>query len=157
MDWDEYFIPILFNVAAKSQDHSSKFGAVIVSPGERILSTGYNGIPTGITYRPEYHSRPDKYMYFVHAEQNAIYGAALSGIALRGCTMYVIKPPCAECAKGIIQSGITEVVWVTAHSSMDTELLDLETWRSSLKAAASMLVEAGVQLRQGDIKCIPAL
>ena len=153
MDWDEYFVPILMNVAKKSQDQTSKYGAVVVSPGERILSTGYNGIPSGVDYKPKYHSRPDKYMYFVHAEQNAIYGAALNGIALRDCTMYVIRPPCAECAKAIIQSGIRTVIWVEPNEAVDTALLNLETWRSSLQAAAHMLGEAGVALRRAT--CAP--
>ena len=62
MNWDEYFTSILLAVTEKSQDRSSKYGAVIVDDDNRILSTGYNGLPRGIPYKEEYHNRPGKYM-----------------------------------------------------------------------------------------------
>ena len=113
MNWDIYFVDILKAVTAKSKDRSSRYGAVIVREATNsVIATGYNGIPRGVMYKEEYHVRPDKYMYWVHAEQNAIFNAAREGIHLEGTIMYVIHPPCAECMKAIIQSGVRKVVFV---------------------------------------------
>jgi dCMP deaminase len=148
MDWDAYFQPLVYNIAAKSKDRSSKYGAIITDVSRRILSTGYNGIPRGLEYREDYHSRPDKYMYFVHAEQNAIYAAAANGVAVEGGCIYLIKPPCAECVKGIIQAGIGEVIYYEQHSEMDTtQMLDVDVWRATLEAAANMLRLTGTTIR----------
>ena len=152
MDWDTYFHPIVYNVAAKSKDRSSKYGAVITDVSRRILSTGYNGIPRGIEYREDYHSRPDKRMYFVHAEQNAIFAAAANGVALEGGAIYVIKPPCAECVKAIIQAGIREVVYYETHAEVDlTQVLDVDDWRATLNAALNMLRLTGTTVRKAVV------
>ena len=147
MDWDTYFMRICQEVAAKSQDRSSRYGAVIVGRRDEILSTGYNGIPRGIPYDERYHTRPDKYMYFVHAEQNAIFNAAAVGTPIEGARMYVIHPPCAECTKAIIQSGIVEVVYEQELAIPET--LSVDDWRQTMGASMEMLQRAGVTLRRG--------
>ena len=54
--------------------------------------------------------RPLKYLWTEHAERNAFYNAARSGISLNGCILYVNSlPPCCDCARGIIQTGIIEI------------------------------------------------
>ena len=153
MDWDSYFMPLVYDIAAKSKDRSSKYGAIITNISRQILSTGYNGIPRGMDYKEDYHSRPDKYMYFVHAEQNAIFAAAANGIALQGGVIYVIKPPCAECVKAIIQAGIKEVIYYEQHSEVDTatQVLDVDGWRAGLTAAIDMLRQTGIPLRMGRV------
>lgn len=152
LDWDSYFREILYVAARKSKDPSSKFGAIIVDEGHRILSTGYNGLPRGIEYDQQgYFDRPDKYYYWVHAEENAILGAAFNGIAIRDCQMYVISPPCAECTKAIIQAGIYEVIYFEATKEPSPGVvLDRDNWRMSLGAAADMMRRAKVRIRKGE-------
>jgi dCMP deaminase len=151
MNWDEYYKDIVYDIAAKSKDRSTRCGAVITDISRRILSTGYNGIPRGMDYKDTYHSRPDKYMYFIHAEQNAIFAAAANGVALQGGVIYVIKPPCAECVKAIIQVGIGEVIYYETHDEIDEarSTLDLTNWRMTLTAAIDMLGQTGTVIRQG--------
>lgn len=113
MNWNLYFIKMAHLVASKSKDKSTNVGAVIVGPDNEIRSTGYNNFPRGINDDvEERHGRPQKYEWTEHAERNAIYNAARIGVPVKGCTMYFnYEPsPCADCARGIIQSGINKIV-----------------------------------------------
>jgi dCMP deaminase len=143
-NWDTRWSKILAVVAEWSEDTSSKYGAIIVDKRQCLRSTGFNGIPRGIKLEPHYHNRPDKYNYFVHAEVNSILNSPLS---VAGCTMYLLKPPCAQCAGAIINSGITAVKYLKHHNlNEDFGKHMLDTWRASIEDAESMLHEASVKL-----------
>lgn len=149
MTWDDYFKTLVYDVAAKSQDRSSRYGAIIAEPvSHRLVATGYNGIPRGVRYREDFHTRPDKYLYFVHAEQNAIFNAAASGSAVDGCDIYLIQPPCIECAKACIQSGIRDIIYYEPHPVPDPNKVDLDNWRMTLQDAAALIAEAGLRMRR---------
>ena len=114
ISWDEYFMGIAILSAMRSKDDSSQVGACIVSPENKILSLGYNGMPIGcndddMPWDREGDELETKYMYVCHAELNAILNSAHSD--LRGSRVYVTLFPCNECTKAIIQSGIAEVVY----------------------------------------------
>ncbi len=107
--WRHRFLGLCDQVAGWSEDRDFKVGAVIVGPGHEIRATGYNGLSRGVSAGDD--SRFDrasgeKFFWIEHAERNAIYNAARSGAALAGCTLYVNRFPCADCARAIIQSGI---------------------------------------------------
>jgi dCMP deaminase len=84
-------------------------------------------------------NRDTKLKYVVHAEANAIATAARSGIALEGCTLFVTAlHPCADCAKLIIQAGITKVI---------APLPDMGgRWADSFEVATTMFNESGVEV-----------
>jgi dCMP deaminase len=110
-NWDEYYLEICRVVALRSKDPHTQIGCVIVGPAHEIRSTGYNSLPRGIRDDvPERFERPTKYLWMEHAERNAIYNAARAGTATEGCTIYVEIMPCMDCARAIVQAGITEVV-----------------------------------------------
>lgn len=113
MNWHKYFLDICDVVAKKSKDKHTKFGAVIIGPGMEIRSTGYNGFcrkaNDDTTSVPERFERPEKYLWFEHAERNAIYNAARSGVSTLDCSLYVQSMPCMDCARAIVQSGIKEI------------------------------------------------
>jgi len=112
MTWDTYFISMLYLVAMKSKDEKTQNSSIIVGPDNEIRSTGYNSFPRGINDNiPERQERPEKYFWFEHGERNSIYNAARVGIPLKGCRLYVTGIPCMDCARGIIQAGITEVIF----------------------------------------------
>lgn len=99
----------------RSPDPNTQVGSCIVTPNNRIVASGYNSFPNGISTRAFSWARKGdaldcKYFYVVHAEKNAIHNATGS---VEGCTVYVTMYPCNECAKDIIQSGITKVVYLT--------------------------------------------
>ena len=108
INWDEYFMGIALLTAMRSKDPSSQVGACIVSPENKILSLGYNGMPIGcdddaMPWEREGDPLDTKYMYVCHAELNAILNSAHNN--LKGARVYVTLFPCNECAKAIIQSG----------------------------------------------------
>ena len=107
-DWDCYFMSMVYLASARSIDESTHAGAVIVTPENSIVATGYNGAVRGFENPPQ--TRPEKYFYFEHAERNAIFNAAKRGIALDNCRLYVNFLPCCDCARAIVQSGIREVI-----------------------------------------------
>ncbi len=114
LNWDEYFMGIALLSAKRSKDPSTQVGACIVDSHHKIVSVGYNGMPTGIDEKkiPWGHGEglDSKYLYVCHAEFNAILNTR-NGAALDGCKIYVTLFPCNECAKAIIQTGIKEVVY----------------------------------------------
>lgn len=142
-NWDARWSKILAVVSEWSEDKSSKYGAVIIDKRQCLRSTGFNGIPRGIKLEEVYHNRPDKYNYFIHAEINAILNSPLS---VAGCTMYLLKPPCAPCAGAIINSGITAVKYLRYHDLNDIVTPDLNSWRNSIETAQAMLREANVKM-----------
>jgi len=110
--WKNRYYDLAGEVATWSKDPSKKVGAIIVGNHGQVLSQGYNGFPRGMDDDPKYYDdREKKYERIVHAEVNAIYNATRNGVSLDGSTMFVYGlPTCHECAKAIIQVGISEVV-----------------------------------------------
>ena len=117
ISWDEYFMGVAILASKRSKDPNTQVGACIVDDSKRILSTGYNGFPYGCEddefpwERSGEKETDTKYPYVVHAELNAILNAGEKN--LRGAIVYVCLFPCHECAKAIIQSGISEVVYLS--------------------------------------------
>ena len=110
--WNEYFLSIALEVAKRSTCERAKVGAVIVKE-KRILTTGYNGSPRGLPHCSEAGCLMDNghCVRTLHAEQNAIIQAALHGVITEGATIYVTHQPCFNCAKTIINAGISEIVY----------------------------------------------
>ncbi len=141
MNWDQYFIKMAQLVSSKSKDRSTQVGCVIVGPQNEVRSTGFNGFPRGIDDTvADRHERPAKYKWTEHAERNAIYNAARAGTSTDRCRIYVPWLPCTDCARAIIQAGITEVIGVDAD-------LDNPRWAEDFALAKSMMEEAGVTVR----------
>ena len=141
ISWDEYFMGIAMLTAMRSKDPNSQVGACIVSPENKILSLGYNGMPLGcpddeMPWNREGEPLDTKYMYVCHAELNAILNNAHGN--LKGARVYVTLFPCNECAKAIIQSGIAEIIYLSDKYA-DTD---------GTKASRRMLAQAGVELVQ---------
>ena len=89
---------------------------------KRIVTTGYNGAPAGIKTCVERGECLRKKLgiasgtkheicYAIHAEQNAIIQAAKLGSSIDGATLYCTHQPCVICAKMIVNSGISRVVY----------------------------------------------
>ena len=140
ISWDECFMRMAHVIAQRSKDPSTQAGAVIINQKNIVLGLGYNGFPRGIddeklSWEREGDFINTKYAYVVHAEENAVYNANAStdgGILF--CTLF----PCNECAKTIIQNGITEVVYE------DDKYHNQDAWI----AARRMFDEAGIKYRE---------
>lgn len=158
--------------ARRSKDPSTQVGAIIVGPNKEQRSGGYNGLPRGVDdSQPERWTRPDKLAWCEHAERNAIFNAARIGVSCDGCTLYVSSlPPCADCARAIIQSGIVEVVHDSTYCADFMVEVDQQQycaaedhcltcgelaakhipkrWLESMQLAHEMMKEAGVAVRR---------
>ena len=121
--WDKRFMEMAEVVASWSScfQENRHVGAVIVKE-KRILTTGYNGAPSGIESCAEKgeclrrklnipSGTKHELCYAVHAEQNAIAQAAKLGISVEGATLYCTHQPCVICAKIIINAGIKKVIY----------------------------------------------
>jgi len=122
-----------------SKDPGTKVGCVLVQD-RRIVSTGYNGFPIGISddFR-RYGDRDYKLNTTVHAETNAIINSAKNGTRVEGSTLYVTFPPCSHCASAIIQAGVTKIICPNPKSSP-------ERWRQNFLSAGELFFEAGVKV-----------
>jgi len=146
MDWDKYFMSLVYLMSMKSKDENTKQGAVIVGPDNEIRSTGYNGFPRGLNDNiKERQERPEKYFWFEHAERNAIYNAVRHGTPLKGCRMYTGGVPCSDCARGIIQAGINKVIVHKLWNESNNEM-----WIEHSKRTIQMFKECGVELEFYD-------
>lgn len=144
--WDHKWMELLYHIAVWSKDPNTKVASVIIGSRQEVLAIGYNGFPRGIDdNHPEKYERPLKYTWTEHAERNAIYNAAARGISLEGSTMYITQFPCADCARGIIQSGISKLVC----PDYDPESYNHTAVHKSQEAEA-MLKEAGVEIEYYD-------
>jgi dCMP deaminase len=140
-DWDARWMNLAREIAAWSKDPSTKVGCVAVDDGRRLLAIGYNGFPRGVNdAAARYRDRPVKLLFIEHAERNLIYNAARCGVSLCESVLYCTFYPCADCARGIIQSGISGVV----TTEPDWNRLG---WRDSFDASLVMLGEAKIPVR----------
>lgn len=118
--WDEYFLALAHAVSARADCRRATHGAVIVGADHRVVSTGYNGGPSGgksclagecprafsdvPSLTPDYSN-----CVAIHAEQNAVahadFGRSVGG------TIYITGQPCDLCSKLIVAAGIVRVVW----------------------------------------------
>jgi dCMP deaminase len=142
MNWKEYFRGISHQVKLKSKDRYTQIGAVVVGSDNQIVSTGYNSFPRGIDDSiDERQERPEKYYWFEHAERNSLYNAALIGVSTKGCTMYLTCGiPCSDCARGIINSGISKIVCERVGGAVGN------LWDEHAKRSIEMFNEAGVEI-----------
>ncbi len=138
--WDEYFMDIATLVASRSTCLRRQVGAVLVKD-KRILSTGYNGAPAGVSHcldsgclREELgipSGQRQELCRAVHAEQNAIIQAALHGVSTKGSVLYCTTRPCVLCAKMLINAGVEEIFFKGLYPD---------------ELALAVLNEAGVKL-----------
>ena len=143
--WDEYYLSICRVVAARSKDPNTQIGCIIAGPAHEIRSTGYNSFPRGIRDDvPERLERPAKYLWMEHAERNAICNSARCGTPLEGCTLYVEIMPCMDCARAIVQAGITGVV--VSRERMKQYSSDY--YNKHFGLVEVLFREAGVKVRQ---------
>jgi len=141
ISWDEYFMGIALLSAKRSKDPNTQVGACIVNEQNKIVGTGYHGLPIGCNddefpWSKQGDFLDTKYPYVCHAELNAILNNI--GMDLKGCKIYTALFPCNECTKAIIQSGIKEVVYLSdKYNGSDTSI-----------ASKKMLDTAGISYRK---------
>lgn len=119
--WHSMFMGVALLASARSKDHRARNGACIVTPDNRIIGVGYNGLPRGCNDAdPIYWSDDDndpfrsRHSYVVHAEINATLNCVV--LPLTNATIYTTQFPCPRCAQAIIQAGIRRVIYLREKS-----------------------------------------
>jgi dCMP deaminase len=140
--WETYFMDIARLVASRSTCMRRSVGAVIVKD-KRILSTGYNGAPSGLAHCLDIGCLREKLGVAsgqrhelcrgIHAEQNAIIQAAYHGFSIKNARLYCTNLPCAICTKMIINAGICRIYYQEGYAD---------------ELSLTMLGEAGVEVIQ---------
>ena len=146
ISWDEFFMRVAVAASLRSKDPNTQVGACIADVNHRILSVGYNGTPIGLDddeFPWDASDDPlrDKHSYVIHAEANAILNYRGTLADMTGATVYVTLFPCQECAKMLVQAGITEVVYLD----------DKYDKTVGNQIAKAVLDRCGVSYRQADI------
>ncbi len=144
--WDEYFMNIAQVVSLRGNCIKRKVAAIIVKDN-RVISTGYNGTPRGITNCNEggcprcneldESGKDLDECICAHAEENAIAQASYHGASLKDATLYTTYSPCLRCTKLIINSGVAEVVYNQAYSIEERPL--------------ELLKESGINVRKIEL------
>ena len=152
---DRMLMEMAFTVAKRGTCARARVGAVLSRDG-RVISTGYNGAPSGITHchHPTHRVHDEIVIDFAgvkrrltkqvfvddspckvseHAERNAIAYAARYGVATDGAILHSTHEPCLDCARMIVNAGIFEVNYVKPYRVHD---------------GLSLLVEAGIVVAQ---------
>ena len=123
MNRDEYYMGIAFAVREKANCTGRKVGAVLVKEN-RIISTGYNGTPEGMTNCMDGGCERcrDKETYAssvgydvcicVHAEQNAVITAERFGSSIEGSVIYSTLRPYFNCSKAMLQAKVYAVYYL---------------------------------------------
>ena len=134
---DEYYMRIAMAVRARANCLGNRVGAIIVREN-RIISTGYNGTPSGMqncleggchrcSCRDEYPAGVGYDLCIcVHAEQNALLSAARFGISVQGGTAYTTLQPCFGCLKEMLQAKIEKVCYLHQWKPSDRSLAEYE-------------------------------
>jgi len=117
-----YLMKIAYIVAERGTCDRKKVGCVIATADGHILSTGYNGSPSGMPHCDDVgHEMFNGHcVRTVHAEQNAIGQAAKLGISIAGSVAYTTIHPCMTCSKLLASSGVIKVVYDGAYRKWDT-------------------------------------
>ncbi|HBI15200.1 MAG TPA: cytidine deaminase [Desulfobulbaceae bacterium] len=141
LSWDEYFMAVALLSGLRSKDPNTQVGACVANEQNKIVGVGYNGFPWGcsddeLPWDRTGNYLDTKYPYVCHAELNAVLNSITSD--LRRTRIYVALFPCNECTKVIIQSGISEIIYLS----------DMYQNTDSVKASKIMLERAHIPYRQ---------
>lgn len=117
-NWDPVYMAICHVLSTRSQDPSTRHGAVLVAADKTVISVGINGTVRGVTIEEALlHSRKPggKYDYMLHAEDNAICHVDATA-RLKGATLYITGRPCSPCAMRAMQHGVVRIVFGSRKS-----------------------------------------
>lgn len=117
---NQNYMDIAETIAERSHDSQTKVGAVLVNNASgAIVATGYNGFVRGAPDDKLPTTRPDKYEYIVHAEQNLICNSAKHGISMNNCSLVCTLSPCKLCMRMLLNCGITKVIAKDLYKDFD--------------------------------------
>ena len=139
--WTELMLKLAKEISKRSHDSQTQHGSVICNQDNEIISTGYNGFISGVDDSVLPNTRPEKYEWMIHSENNAIINCARQGKSTKNATIYVTGMPCLQCLQYIWQAGIKKVIYGNQQSHMQ------QSQDSKLKSAA-ILYLTGLEIEE---------
>lgn len=133
LDWLRW----AYRLATLSPDPSSQNAAVLHGGDDDQVISGINAPPRGLDMSTTDWRRPNKYGLVEHAERQVLYAAAAAGRPTLGATMVVCWAACADCARGIVQAGVTRLVRHARHDG---------AWKDSVRIGDRILRAGGVDV-----------
>lgn len=124
LQYDQTYMNMAIVLSGLSHANRSKVGCLIVSEDNQIISQGFNGMPKGMDNVCEYVIKENGETKLVtkkevlHAETNAIAKCAKWCTSTENATLYVTLSPCFDCAKMIIQTEISRVVYYEEYRDL---------------------------------------
>lgn len=123
---NEYWMRIAESVATRSHDSETQVGAILVKNDTgMIVASGHNGFVRGAPDKLLPTTRPEKYQFMVHAEENLVTHCARNGISVDNCTLVITLSPCQKCLRLMWQAGITQVICRDIYRDHTIALADL--------------------------------
>lgn len=149
ISWDTYFMNVAMLTSLRSKDKNTKVGSVLVDSSNRIIGTGYNGLPSHIdeskfpiSNDKSLPYNETKYAYVIHSEMNALLNTTVYDLS--NSKLYVTLFPCCDCVKMMLQKGVSEIIYLS------DKYHDMPNYIASRK----LLDEAGVIYRQFTSKLL---
>jgi len=123
----KYWMGLAEAVSARSHDDETKVGGVLIKNDTgMVVATGHNGFARGAPDNILPTTRPEKYEYMIHAEENLISHCAKSGIPIDNCTLVITLSPCQKCLRLMWQAGITQVICRDLYRDHKIDMKDLK-------------------------------
>ena len=114
-------------VSQRSHDEETKVGAVLIKNDTgMVVATGHNGFARGAPDHLLPRTRPEKYEYMIHAEDNLIAHCAKSGISVDNCSLVITLSPCQKCLRLMWQAGITQVICRDLYRDHKIDMKDIK-------------------------------
>ena len=135
----EPLVGLAIATARKSPSRPRKVGAVLVLDDGATTLAACNDFPAGVRDLEARHAHPERLLWIEHAERNVIFAAARAGLSTAGATLVATFHPCAECARAIVQAGIT-----TLHT-LPPDFAD-PLWGPVFRCSRAVLEEGGVRV-----------
>jgi dCMP deaminase len=132
-------LELAITTARRSPGRPRKVGAVLALADGATTVAACNDFPAGVHDLDARHADPERLLWIEHAERNAIFAAARRGLGTAGATLIATFHPCAECARAIVQAGIT-----TLHT-LAPDYAD-PLWGAGFHCARAILEEGGVRV-----------
>lgn len=126
--------------ASFSQDPSTQLGAVLLDEaGSRWIGVGFNHFPQGVDEKHWHGPKEGKYERVAHAEVSAILHAARNGHSTTDSTLVCPWAACANCAKYIVEAGVTKLVRHIEHDPQSS-------WVKSIELGDEIMRDGGVEI-----------
>lgn len=116
LDIHKHYLEIAKLAAKRSKAVRNKVGCVIINTDGRIIATGFNGTPSGVSNCCEIDENTT-HPYVIHAELNAIFNATTNN--LKDCIVYITLSPCIRCAAALVQKQVSKVIYAEQYRNID--------------------------------------